>query len=184
MAKIILIGEEELTIDGDKILAADQTTGLHEKSVSTEHRTALFTISTDGVDCDGDIIKQSGIEVADFQKKNPVGLWSHNPWAFPIFANEKIHRNIKGDDFRYTTSRFRFPKEGGHEASDTAFFLVSENILRACSIGFKSLDRSRRMEKVGDPYNPGAQVDRQVGWIFNKIRLMEVSLCSDDQIGR
>ena len=114
-----------------------------------------FIMSTEDVDRDGDIIRQKGIDLQDFQN-NPVALFAHDATE-PIGKWENVKvvgGKLQGD--------LVLAKPGTSEKIDTLRKLVEQRILKSVSVGF-SVENFKMLKNGVD---------------FIKTKLHECSLCS------
>lgn len=118
---------------------------------------ATFTISTDGIDRDGDIMKPSGCRLEGY-RKNPVVLWDHQSDKAPLGIAEKDGQLLVtiAADRVISTCQFH----GKTRESTEAFELVDGGIVRAASVGFMPV----KHRKSGD------------GYIFDEWELTEWSI--------
>lgn len=98
-----------------------------------EGKTAFrFTISSEGVDRYGDIVRMRGARLDNF-KNNPVVLYNHKSFEYPIGKAYNIvvtDKNLQADVvFHEQTPESKLVKK-----------LVEEGFLKATSIGFMPLD--------------------------------------------
>src|SRR3990167_9023558 len=66
----------------------DRAPDLKATDFPAEERVLRFKISTEAKGRDGDIIRLSGWDLKRY-KKNPVVLWAHDSYAFPIARSLK-----------------------------------------------------------------------------------------------
>ncbi len=99
-------------------------------------RTFTFTISTNDVDRDNDIIDQSGWEL-DRYKANPVVLAFHAYDKPPIAKTIAI--GVQGNALKATA---QFVPKGIYGLADEIHDLVAAGFLNTTSVGFKPLDQS------------------------------------------
>lgn len=133
------------------------------KSFSTEitddqpdQRRLKFTISTDAVDRDGDILAASGWLLGSYLK-NPVVMWAHDYQTMPIAKTVSIRRTEHG-----LVATAEFPPPGVHGFADTVFAMARGGFIGASSVGFKPIS--------WEPFNGGKRYTQQ--------ELTEWSLCS------
>jgi HK97 family phage prohead protease/HK97 family phage major capsid protein len=132
--------------------------GVHRKVHSEEPHGWDFCMSDESVDRMGDIISADGWQLESFVK-NPIALFNHNPSA-PIGT----WRNLRVEDGALRGQLVPAP-EGTSARIDEIRKLVDAKILRAVSVGFKSLE-----DEPLDKKNPWG------GLRFIKQELVECSL--------
>jgi HK97 family phage prohead protease len=125
-----------------------------------DQRLVTVICSTSDPDRMGDVIVQSGIDLAAY-RKNPVVLWGHCTDA-PIARASEI--GIKDGKLQATV---KFPLEGDDEDSDWVYGKIKSGIVNATSVGFLP----RNYEPL-DPKQPWA------GMKFLKSELLEFSFVS------
>jgi len=130
-----------------------------QRKIDKANREITFTISTNGVDRDGDIIDQAGWELGNYIK-NPVVLWAHDASKPPI-ARAKSIRLSSGS----LVSTAVFATKDEYEFADTAFQLYKGGFLNAVSVGF--------MPKELELIENGP--DGMIGFRFIKQELLEFS---------
>lgn len=100
-------------------------------SVDEENHVISFVISTEDRDRQGEIVKQDGWNTENYEK-NPVVLFGHNSWNFPIGkAIELIYDEVK----KRTIAAIQFAFDEYDEAA-TAFKLAAGGYLNTTSVGF------------------------------------------------
>lgn len=135
---------------------------LDKKSINEEERTVTIVVSSEIVDRDGDVVKVAGINLKNY-KKNPVVLWGHNSWSFPIAQATEISVDINKKQI-IATAKFAETKEALE-----LWGLVKDRFVRAVSIGFMPLES--RLAGKHDKEVYGEKVNR----IINKAELFELS---------
>lgn len=150
-----------------EIKAVDDRAGLAE----TDAFALDWTISTGDVDRDGDTIKVSGWDLAEW-KANPVVLWAHDH-SIPAVARGLSAKKTGGA----LVSRAAFPLREVYEFGGMIGDLVKAKILNTASVGFiprefQLVDTEERFgfdfrkmsllewSVVNVPSNPGAMVSR------------------------
>ncbi len=138
-----------------------------------ESRVAVFEISNERVDRDGDIIVQDGIDLKNF-RANPVVLWGHDGFSPPVGASlkEEMEKGGTGGPKWVATVLF-------HKATDLANSvceLVKMGYVRAVSVGF-------RPKMPGGVVFPDEKMRAELGMrpggvIFRMTELFEFSVCS------
>jgi phage head maturation protease len=136
-------------------------------SWNADARTARFTMSSEVMDRDGDVIKIDGIDLTDFEK-NPIALWAHSS-AYPIGTWGDLSKVVGGRPKRLEGT-LAFASEGTDDMADRIARLTGSGIVRACSIGFKiDWDAIEPMFDEGDNFT---------GFRFDKTLLLECSVCA------
>jgi len=119
-----------------------------------------FVMSSEAVDRTGDIIRQAGWQLDQFQK-NPVALFGHDH-SFPIgsWKNVRVEgKQLMGD--------LTLAAKGTSQRIDEIRALIEQRILKAVSVGFRVLD-----------YTPLEKSDPFGAWDIKKSELMETSVVS------
>lgn len=134
-----------------------------------ETRVVTFTISTEDVDRDSDIVRQAGIDKDDYMK-NPVIMFAHNSKSLPIGSTLKIWRSNNSTKALALIYDDRVDSTG---LSDTIFRMVKAGALRGASIGFSSKEARYPTDDEIKQYkmNP-------YGVIYEKVSMHEWSVCS------
>ncbi len=114
-----------------------------------------FTITTEAVDRDGDIIVASGMDLTNY-RKNPVVLWAHDYRALPIGKCTGIR--AVGSSIQ---AEVQF---ASHDFAQEVKTLVDEGILKGASVGFLPID-----------YEP---LPSGTGYKHLRTQLMEWSICA------
>ena len=135
-----------------KFLAADST-------VLADKRQVLTVCSTGGVDRQGDIVVQSGIDTKSFMRAGGTVLWGHDPDK-PIAKALSI--GVEGGSLR---ALVQFPPAGVSAKSDETYGLIKAGIVNATSIGFAPVSS----EPMEPPWN---------GLKYLAVELMECSFVS------
>ncbi len=125
-----------------------------------ETRTMIHVITSRSVDRYGDVVEPRGGRLENF-KKNPVVLFGHRDWNFPIGRN----RGLEVSDIEVVATTEFAGLEQSHADAETAYRLARDGFLKAWSIGFMPITWSE------DEALPG-----QDGWWFKEWELMEYSL--------
>ncbi len=138
-------------------------TGLQHKLMHAAIEKALaprqfnFTISTETVDRDKDIIKLSAWNLREYEK-NPVVLASHAHQRLPVGRSVSI--GVRGNSLKATVE---FPPKGISADADQVHDLVDLGYLKAASVGFRADD--------SEPNGLG-------GMTIKKATLLEWSICA------
>ena len=107
------------------LLSTISVSGLAEK------RQVLVNCSGGGLDRQGDIVVQEGIDTKSFMKIGGTVLWQHDG-DHPIAKAVSI--GVEGGQLR---SLVQFPDEGISAKADEIYGLVKAGIVNATSIGFQ-----------------------------------------------
>lgn len=105
-----------------------------QKSGSRMADTKTFVLSAETPDRVGDVVIQRGIDLTNF-KENPVALVQHDRTSLPIGVWKNIR--IQGDA---TLADLHLATPGTSRTADLARGLIEQGILRAVSVGFRSLE--------------------------------------------
>jgi len=134
-----------------------------------EGRQAVFTISTEEVDRDGDIICASGIDTTDYEK-NPVVLFAHDSRSLPIGMSLKLYRSNKQTKAVVLFFDDTIDKTG---TSDTIFRFVKAGGIKGASIGFKPIKARFPDQKEAEELGMGPY-----GVLYEKTSILEWSVVS------
>lgn len=134
-------------------------------SWNAETRSVRFVMTAEVVDRYGDIVVSKGGDTAEFMT-NPVALWAHDSRNFPIGLWSDL-KTISGTPKRMEGT-VTLSDEGTTPEADTAYKLIDQGLLRACSIGFIP----KAWESIKD------DKDRWTGYKFVEWELLECSVCS------
>jgi HK97 family phage prohead protease len=97
-------------------------------------RRMRFTISTGGVDRDGDVLDPRGWDLSAFTQ-NPIVTWAHDYRALPIAKCTSIRRTAQGLE-----AVAEFPAVGTYPFADQVFTMLQSGFLNATSVGFEPID--------------------------------------------
>ena len=124
-------------------------------------RVKRFVFSDATVDLAGDVIKQDGWDLKNFEK-NPVALFSHMSWEPPIgrAANVGVKNGKLVGDIEFASADI-------YPFADTIYRLVDGGFLKAVSVGFIPKEWKFTNDK-GRPY----------GIDYSKQLLAEISVCA------
>lgn len=129
------------------------------------------TITTEGIDRDGEVLVAEGMVSREFER-NPVVLWMHDH-TLPIGKVAKIRRmpgSIAADvEFA--------PRPEGYQGDwfpDYIAGLVGGGVVSAVSVGFMEMDGGTRMPTKADVQKYGDAVRR----VFSRWKLLELSVVS------
>ena len=100
------------------------------KSVDERNYIIDGIFSTPDGDRHGESIVQAGWDLENY-KRNPVVLWAHNNYEFPIAQMTEIGPDADGN----LAGKMKFAVEE-YDKAETAFKLMSGKFLRAFSVGF------------------------------------------------
>ncbi len=159
---------------GDKLTFADPGSSL--VGVDEAGMSALFTISTDDVDREGDVILSSAFRGGlDSYAKNPIWLYAHAHDSVPIGSSRgpdgKLHVFI--EEHRVLARCF-FDKRD--EDARFLFHKVADGFLRGTSVGFIPL-RTRPLSSVPAKDMPGGRRPYPgQGVLVEALELLEISL--------
>lgn len=128
------------------------------KSLNDEDRTIEFIGSTAAQDRYGDVIVQTGWELANFMS-NPVIPWGHNYHEPPVAKAVEVA--ITGEGLKF---KGQFATADEYDYADTIYKLYKGGYLRAFSVGFIPLAWEIKKDEDGSPY-----------FVFTKCELLEVS---------
>src|SRR5262245_12968978 len=121
-----------------------------------------FVLSDETKDRYGDIIKSDGWRLENF-KKNPIAMFNHDR-GFPVGSWESV--KVEG---KRLVGMLRLAAQGTSQRVDELRALVQQGIIRAVSVGFRTLARTPMLDEEGNPTG---------GLIFNSTELLEASLVS------
>ncbi len=127
-----------------------------EKAVDDEGH-MVFIASTEDIDRGGDVIRQDGWQLENFQK-NPVYQWAHDYSRPPIGTVPKVW--LQGKTLMNTV---RFDEGDSFATEIRGKF--ERGVLRAQSVGFKPLEYSERE----------SETKSFAGYEFHKSELLEIS---------
>lgn len=133
---------------------------IHKEAAGKIRGTMTYVLSDATVDRYGEIIEPDGWDLRWF-KKNPIALFNHNPHA-PIGK----WRNVRIEN-KQLVAELDPAQRGTSLRVDEIISLIEQDILRATSVGFRSLDADPIDEK--DPYGPRR---------YKKQELLETSIVS------
>ena len=154
------IKEPEARHMGDEMRKKFVAAAIDGSSLS-DKRQVLVNCSADGVDRQGDIVVQGGIDFQSFMGCGGTVLWQHD-------ANAPIAKAISiGLDGGQLRSLVQFPDAGISPKSDEIYGLIRAGVINTTSIGFQP----KEWEPI-DPKNPWG------GQKFKQIELMEFSFVS------
>lgn len=114
------------------------------KSFNAETRSATFVMTDETVDSYGDIVRAKGCDLTRFET-NPICLLNHKA-DLPIGTWSDVKRIVRRIEGTTTLAA-----EGTAPHVDMTYNLMSQGILRACSIGFMPTKVERRLDENGEP---------------------------------
>lgn len=118
--------------DDGKLFKAIIADGVESKGFDAATRSQRFIMSSESVDRYGDIVRQAGLDITDFEK-NPVGLAFHDHRK-PIGWWSDVTK-VSGAKKR-TEGTITLHPAGTTEEVDEVGALLAANAIKACSIGF------------------------------------------------
>lgn len=100
------------------------------KATKNSKRKYRFTISTDGVDRDNDVIKMDGMDLGNY-RKNPVVFYAHDYRSLPIgTSNIKTGKHNMEADLEFVGADL-------YPFAETVRQFVDAGVIRCASVGFK-----------------------------------------------
>ncbi len=130
------------------------------RATSDADRTIEHTITRRIVDRDGDVVEPRGGRLENF-RKNPVVLFGHDSWAFPIGRNVEL--DVTDEEIRALTQFAGLDQ--AHPQAETAYRLMRDGFLKAASIGFMPIT-----------WSEDKALPAQDGWWFKEWELYEYSI--------
>lgn len=109
--------------------------GVDVKVIDTEARVLRFVISTEMRDRDGDIVRQRGIDLGNYQK-NPVVFYGHNSFALPIARSIKVRKEKSEGGWITSADALFAGHEQGHGEAELVYALARDGFINTASIGF------------------------------------------------
>lgn len=129
--------------DGKDVMVSDSLEVKIEQ-LDEKNKSFIAVGSTEDVDRDNDIVRQSGWKLANF-KKNPVIPWSHNYYGVPVARSIKTwidSENAKGPRLLFN------PKFDADDDDSMKIFNKYKNgFLTSFSVGFRGIDWEFRDEE-------------------------------------
>ena len=157
---------EAVTMTADECKAFCQKTGVVYKE-GYEGRIIRYTCSDSSVDRMGDVIKQEGWKLENYEK-NPVIMGFHNYGTFPVGSALKTY--VEDGKLKMY---ILFPDKDVSEDADKAFRIAKAGFMKAGSVGFLPLKyhfpEKKEREELGMP--------EQYGVVFDEQELLEFSVC-------
>ncbi len=165
--------------DTDDVIELFKQAGYEDDLVSAlmdngaDQRIRDVIVSTNTPDRDGDIMLVEGCDYSNWEK-NPVILWSHDHHTPAIGRGLDIWTERRGNTDCLCKTVYFCGEAEGHMLADTLYKLVSNNIIKAFSVGFGIgeyvwVEDEQERQQVGLGRN---------GVIFSKWELWESSLCN------
>lgn len=108
------------------------------------NNTLKFRVTDETHDRDNEILTLDGWDIRNF-RKNPVVLWSHNPFDLPI-AKAKT---IKISEDEGMVAKAQFPERDVHPFANTIYRLYKGGYLNTVSIGY--IENERMQGENGNP---------------------------------
>lgn len=130
------------------------------KAADGEDRVIAWTVSDEGVDRDGDIIRQGGWDLKNF-RKNPVVMWAHQYREPPIGRATKVWVDKDGKSPRLRMLK-QFTSQEENPFGFMIYNLAKSKYLRTASVGF--------IPREFEPQEEGR------GLFFKKAELLESSV--------
>ncbi len=130
------------------------------KAADGEDRVIAWTVSDEGVDRDGDIIRQAGWDLKNF-RKNPVVMWAHQYREPPIGRATKVWIDKEGKSPRLRMLK-QFTSQEENPFGYMIYNLAKSKFLRTASVGF--------IPREFEPQEEGR------GLFFKKAELLESSV--------
>ena len=112
------------------VIRTQHAVEVEAKADAEETRRLTFTISTESVDRDRDVVKLDGWDLTNYQK-NPVVLWAHNYRQIPVGRSLRLW--VEDGKLKSDTE---FTPKGLDEFNDVVFELYRRRFMRATSVGF------------------------------------------------
>ncbi len=132
---------------------------LATKVIDEENRIVRFTISTESIDRDGDIVRQAGLDFGNY-KKNPIVLYNHSRDKELGNGEEWIVESTS------TSMDVKFAPEGISQFIDEKYNLVKCGVLRTGSIGFIPKDYG------------WINIDGREVFEYERVEVIEFSVCT------
>lgn len=130
------------------------------EQVASDMRALRFTISTDAIDREQDVISIAGWDLKNFAR-NPVVLWGHDASRLPIGRafDLTIERGALKASIEFIPAE---TPEGGPFA-DAVYRLARGGFIAATSVGFRPLkwDYTRDPTRGADDWFPGVDFEEQ-----------------------
>lgn len=106
---------------------------IHKTAAGKRSGTLSYVLSDATVDRYGDVIEPSGWMLDSF-RSNPIALFNHSP-------NQPIGqwKNIRVEDDKRLVADLEPAAKGTSQRTDEIISLIEQNILRATSVGFRSI---------------------------------------------
>lgn len=156
----------EKALSGDVFKQALKSLGVTYRK-ELEERQAVFTISTEDADRDGDVILSNGIDTEDY-KSNPVVLFAHDTRSLPIGFTLKLYKQSKSTK---AVVMFFDDEIDNTGTSETIYRFVKAGGIKGASIGFRPLKARLPTDKEMDERKMGPY-----GILYEKISLLEWSV--------
>ena len=134
------------------IAPADQTNG--------DLRALRFTISTDSVDREQDVISLAGWDLANY-RRNPVVLWGHDASRLPI--GRALDLRIEDNALKATVEFIPSDTPEGGMFAESVLRLARGGFIAATSVGFRPLkwDYTNDQSRGADDWFPGIDFEEQ-----------------------
>lgn len=123
-------------------------------------RALRFTISTESVDREQDMISLAGWDLANF-KRNPVVLWGHDAARLPI--GRACDVAIEGGGLKASIEFIPSDTPEGGLFAESVYRLARAGFIAATSVGFRPLkwDYTRDPTRGADDWFPGIDFEEQ-----------------------
>jgi HK97 family phage prohead protease len=130
------------------------------EAMGGELRALRFTISTESVDREQDVISIAGWDLANF-KRNPVVLWGHDAALLPI--GRAFDVAIEGGALKASIEFIPFDTPEGGAFAESVYRLARAGFIAATSVGFRPLkwDYTRDASRGADDWFPGIDFQEQ-----------------------
>lgn len=124
-----------------------------------ERRSAVFVMSSERIDRDGDIVIQKGLSTDEFEK-NPQALLFHSSRSWPIGQWSDVQKRLRSQPPRTEGTLNLAPSGGPIAEVDQAAWAVENGLIRTVSIGFMPLDLElvEHDENSGSPWSYGFRI--------------------------
>ena len=123
-------------------------------------RALRFTISTESVDREQDVIRIAGWDLANF-RKNPVVLWGHDSSRLPI--GRAFDVKIEDGALKASVEFIPADTPEGGQFAESVLRLARGGFIAATSVGFRPLkwDYTNDQSRGADDWFPGIDFEEQ-----------------------
>lgn len=141
----------------------------------SRERSLRYLASDETPDRAGDIIKVAGWDFKDF-KRNPVALWGHNSYGFPIGRVFDIDKSKDGGDGGKPAlfESIEYATQDMNPEAEFVYRLAEGGFLNAVSVGFVPV----KTAYPATPEERSAMGLGPYGVLFEKQQQIELSQCS------